>query len=342
MELSGFGWGLYIKGEFAKARAFAARIHALAGSRDDRRLAVSACNLMGAAAAHQGELAVARRWLEQGIAIFSELEDQPARVAFVVDLSVSMHARLAQVLAHLGLADQARAHIDTALARAGALGHPYGRMVGLFYAGVLDVRLDFPERVLEWAAALRRNVSENAFAQGEGMWRWLQGWALARLGKPEEGQALLRDGYQHSVRHTMVSGATSVLGHLADATLAAEGWLAAKTHLDQALELAQRNGERLFLPDLLLVQGTIALGQRHPAAARRSMHAALQEARGQEALWLEVSSLLALCELDDAPAEDIAALMQARGRVREGIDTALIARTDALLQARGLGVPPVA
>jgi len=52
--------------------------------------------------------------------------------------------------------------------------------------------------------------------------------------------------------------------------------------------------------------------------------------RAQQALWLELSALVALCELDDAAAEHRPALENACGRVSEGFDT------DLLKKARGL------
>jgi hypothetical protein len=63
------------------------------------------------------------------------------------------------------------------------------------------------------------------------------------------------------------------------------------------------------------------------------MQAAVAEARAQEALWLELSALVALCELGDPAPTDLHALKDARIRLREGDDTPLVARVDRLLQA---------
>jgi len=49
---------------------------------------------------------------------FADVADELARVSFVMDPGVSLHARLGRTLSHLGLIDQARVHSDAALARA--------------------------------------------------------------------------------------------------------------------------------------------------------------------------------------------------------------------------------
>jgi DNA-binding winged helix-turn-helix (wHTH) protein/tetratricopeptide (TPR) repeat protein len=333
MELSGLGWVFYVRGEYAQARALAERIHALAGSRGDRLLHVAACNLMGAILTHQGDLTAAKQWLERGIALFAELREAPAHARFVIDLGVAMQSRICQVLLHLGFVDQARAQSDAALARARALGQPYAQMLALFYGAALQVGLGRLERVQALTAALQKTVSDHAFAQGEGLWRSLQGWTLARLGQTDAGHALILEGYEYHMRHSMMSGAASVLGYAAETQILAGRWSDAQTRLEEALALAQRIGERIFLPQLLVLQGQIALGRGESGAARSSMQAAVAEARAQEALWLELSALVALCELGDPAPTDLHALKDARIRLREGDDTPLVARVDRLLQA---------
>ena len=63
------------------------------------------------------------------------------------------------------------------------------------------------------------------------------------------------------------------------ALILAGRWSEAQQHLDDALVLAQRIGERLYLPHLLLLEARVALGQRQPDDARAAMEAALAEAR---------------------------------------------------------------
>jgi hypothetical protein len=90
-------------------------------------------------------------------------------------------------------------------------------------------------------------------------------------------------------------------------------------------------GERLFVPDLLVFQARIALGQGRVDDARRWMHELLREAVAQQALTHELRALTMLCELDDVAPEDLHALENACERLREGFDTALVQRAYQLI-----------
>jgi hypothetical protein len=123
-----------------------------------------------------------------------------------------------------------------------------------------------------------------------------------------------------------------VLGYAAQALILAARWHDAQRQLDEALALAERMDERLHLPELLLLQAQIALGLGDVDAARSAMRAAAHEAARQQALWLELSALAALCETEASHDDDIAALAAARARLHEGLDTALVSRIDGLLR----------
>jgi tetratricopeptide (TPR) repeat protein len=334
------GWVFHVRGDYDKARALATRKVALAERRGDRQLYVSASNLMGSTLAFQGDLAGGRRWFELSLAAFAEIADEVAQVSFVFDLGVSLHARLAQVLSHLGLVDQARAHRDAALARADALGQPYGRMFALVFAGQLAIRLDEPQRTLEWAESLEQAVTDQPVVEAQGFVRWLRGWALARSGQPESGLVLILEGYAYHLRLGRIgAGCAAILGYAAEALLQMARWNDAQARLDEALALARRLGERIYLPDLHCLEARVALGRGDAGAARASLQAALREARAQQALWLEMTALVALCELDGAAREDFTALAAARASLQEGTGTALVQRADVLLAAVAVESP---
>jgi hypothetical protein len=125
----------------------------------------------------------------------------------------------------------------------------------------------------------------------------------------DAGYALILESYEHHVRQSMFSGTASVLGFAAEVQILAQRWSLAQQPVDEALALAQRIGERIFLPDLRLYRAQIALGRGDVKAARASMRESVSEARAQQALWLEASALVALCELDDAAPEDLDELL---------------------------------
>jgi DNA-binding winged helix-turn-helix (wHTH) protein/tetratricopeptide (TPR) repeat protein len=330
----GAGWAHLARGQYDQALALATRIGALAALRADRLLHVSACNLQATVVSFQGDLVGARRWLEEGLSVFAELDDPARDPAFIVDLGVSMHARMALVLSHLGYPDQARAEAQLALARAEAVNQPLARVLALAFTGMLVLRLEEVDRVQALGEALQRLVTEHAVVEGEGPARWLRGWALARLGEPAAGYALIVDGYQRAFSLGRIgAGLAAVLGAAADAAAMGARWDDAQARLDEALALARRVGDRILLPDLRLLQARIAHGRGDGAAALASLREALLEARVQQQGWSELAALVALCASGAAQAQEMEALAQCRARCAEGSDTALVRRADAVLGA---------
>jgi hypothetical protein len=221
--------------------------------------------------------------------------------------------------------------MKAAAARAEEVGQRFTQVMALYYAGLLEARLGASARMLTLANRLDEIVVADGLAQGGGPARWLRGCAMARLGAADAGYALIVEGFEHSARGGMLAGGTAALGYAAEALIRASRWSDARKQLQEALALAQRIGERLYLPDLMLLEARVALGRKECDIARASMHAALAEARSQQALWLELEALVALCELDRPAADDLEALKAACGRMREGSDTALVMRARELI-----------
>jgi len=180
---------------------------------------------------------------------------------------------------------------------------------------------------------MRAILDDYALAQARPAHRWFGGWAQAQLGDPREGYRLIREGYEENVRLGMRSGASEVLGYAAEALVLAGDWSAARQQLDEAMQMADTLGERVYLPQLLLLEARIADARREPARAREWIRQALAEAHAQEARWLELTALLALCAREDATAEDLQALASLIDQLTEGLDTAPVARARALLGA---------
>ena len=92
-----------------------------------------------------------------------------------------------------------------------------------------------------------------------------------------------------------------------------------------------KQGECVYLPQLLLIEAAIARARGAPAAAQASVRRAIAEARAQEAPWLELIAFVELCEHGGATAEDRQALAALVDRLPEAIDTAAVNRARALL-----------
>jgi DNA-binding winged helix-turn-helix (wHTH) protein/tetratricopeptide (TPR) repeat protein len=330
-ELSGQGWVLYARGEFAAALALGKRMLALADTRQEPILRICAYNLMGATAAYQGDIVNATRWMQQGLTLYEQLDDMHASAAFLVDPGVSMRANLFIPLAHQGYVDQARAQLEAAAVLADKVKQPMAQMLVHWCSGIMHSWLGNAELVLQAAEALQSLIAEHALAQAEGPALWLRGWALARLGEPDRGYALIMEGYQRHARFDMLCGGTQVIAYATEALILAARWQDAKTQVEEGLTLARDIGERIYLPDLHMLEARIALGQKRADDARRALHAALTEARSQQARWMELAALAALCELPDATQADFDALNATSANLNEGLDTVLAQRVQRLL-----------
>ena len=99
----------------------------------------------------------------------------------------------------------------------------------------------------------------------------------------------------------------------------------AQRQLEQASRSRTPHGERVYLPQLLLIEGAIARARGQPAAALASVRSAIKEARAQEAPWLELLALVELCEHEGAKAKDRQALAALVDRLPEAADTNVVA-----------------
>jgi ATP/maltotriose-dependent transcriptional regulator MalT len=169
-------------------------------------------------------------------------------------------------------------------------------------------------------------VDEFALEQGRTACQWFCGWAEARNGRPREGYHLIREAYEQNTRLGMRAGASEVLGYAAEALLLAGDADAAQAQLQEALQIADELGEKVYLPQLRLLEAAIARAQGRADAGAASARRAIDEARSQEAPWFELQALVHVCEHGEATAEDRRALSSLADRLPEAADTDLVRR----------------
>jgi ATP/maltotriose-dependent transcriptional regulator MalT len=129
----------------------------------------------------------------------------------------------------------------------------------------------------------------------------------------------------------MLAGGSEVRGYAAEALLFAGDWEAAQHELEEALKFASTHGERVYLPQLFLIEASIARARGQSAVADASVRRAVAEAREQEARWLELLALKELCEHGGATPEDRRVLTALVDELPEATDTTAVARARALV-----------
>jgi ATP/maltotriose-dependent transcriptional regulator MalT len=131
----------------------------------------------------------------------------------------------------------------------------------------------------------------------------------------------------------MRTGASEVLGYAAEALLLAGDRDGAQARLQEALQVADELAERVYLPQLLLLEAAIARAQGRADAGAASARRAVEEGRAQGAPWFELLALADLCEHHEATAAERSALAVLVDRLREAGDTLQVRRARSILQA---------
>lgn len=330
--LHGFGYLLGLRGDYALALEVAEHAEALSCDTNDPALMLVACIVQGEVHHLQGRTQTTRRWLERALAIAEPL-DIGTNEIFAVDPQVMLHGMLAIELLRSGLVEQARVHLQQARVRAQALRQPMTWLVAAWQEVLIEVRMGNHVRVAALADNMQTLVDEHSLALGRTACRWWRGWADARSGSPSDGYRRIREAYEEHTGLGMRSGASEVLGYAAEALLLAGDCNCAQVELQEALRVGEELGERVYLPQLLLLEAAIARAQGRPDASSVAVRRAVEEARAQEAPWLELLALVELCEHHDAVAEDHQALATLVDQLPETDGTELVKRARSLIQA---------
>jgi DNA-binding winged helix-turn-helix (wHTH) protein len=327
--LHGFGFVLCLRADYAEALAVADRAQALSSETNDSVLVLTTCIVHGEVDQLQGRSRAAGKWIERGLAAAEPLELAPAEI-FVADPQVTLLGLIGIYLLHSGFVEQGRARLERAHARARLRGWPNTRLVALWFDALFEVRLGNAERVAALADEMRALVDESEVAEGRMACRWFRGWADARMGRPRDGYRRIREAYEDNTRLGMLAGGSEVLGYAAEAMVLAGDWDGAQHELEDALQVANRLGERVYLPQLFVMQAAIARARGDRATADAANRRAIAEARAQEAPWLELMALIELCDCDSATAKDRRALAALVDQLPEARDTVAIVRARAL------------
>jgi hypothetical protein len=328
--LHGFGFVLTLRADYAEALAVAERAEALSSATNDPVLVLATCIVHGEVDQLQGRSRAAGTWIERGLAAAEPLELAPAEV-FVADPQVTLLGLLGIHHLHSGFVEQGRARLERAHARARLLGWPNTRLVALWFDALFEVRLGNAERVAALADEMRALVDESEVAQGRMASRWFRGWADARMGRPRDGYLRIREAYEDNTRLGMLAGGSEVLGYATEALVLAGDWDGAQHELEDAMQVANTLGERVYLPQLFAMQAAIGRARGDLAGADAAIRRAIAEARAQEAPWLELMALIELCDRAGATTKDRRALSALVDQLPEARDTSAVARAQALL-----------
>jgi class 3 adenylate cyclase/predicted ATPase len=281
-----------------------------------------------------GNFGSARSHLEEVLALYDPISHRSLVHQTGSDLRVGSQGHLGIALFCLGFPDQALAQSDAGIAEALTLAHPPSLAAGLAMGARL-LSLGGDNAALDARASqLIAVATEQDFPMYRALGTIYRGWAKARAGDVAEGLSLLRSGssaYRATgAEYTM----TYYISLLAKACQIAEQVEEASILLDNALQIAEKEGERWFEAELYRHKGQLLLLQGHSNAAEELYRKALSIAEEQEAKLWDLRAAVSLAQLgrdQGRHSEARALLAPVYAWFTEGFDTQDLRAAKALL-----------
>jgi class 3 adenylate cyclase/predicted ATPase len=327
-EFLGVPWGQsvhhMVRGELDLAMAVDEDLLHLSRRRSD---------LTGLALGHQsfgrdlmvvGRFSSARAHLEEALAVYEPVSHgTPVHLVGLGSRSGSL-GYLAHVLFCLGFPDQALARGNASIAEARRLAHPPTLAVNLAIVVRLLCLIGVDTALGPRSEELVAVTTEQGFPYWRAQGTIYCGWVKVQNGDVAEGISLLRSGssaYRATGAEVWVPHYIALLANAYDIAGQIEE---AATLLDDALQTAERTGERWLAAELNRHKGLLMLRQGHAEAAEEFYRKALGIAKAQEAKLWELRASVALAQLrrdQGRRAEALDLLAPVYGWFSEGFDT---------------------
>lgn len=292
-----------------------------------------------------GELGLAQTHLERGIALYDPDQHLSHATYGGFDPGVGCRIFSALVLSIMGYPDQALKWCNAAITLAQELSHPYSLAMTLMFAAMFYQLRREPQMVQQYAEETIALAGEQGLARyvGMGMGTGLQGWARVEQGQVEEGLAQMRHGLTVYTTSGVATSHPYFMALLAEKHGEIGCVHEGLSMLDDAMTMVNKNGLRLWEPELYRLKGELLLalqggdGKRHKEA-EVSLRQAIELARLQQARIWELRATMAQARLWHAQGRRDAAreLLEALYRwFSEGLDTADLRQARSLLAELG-------
>lgn len=328
-------WIYYVtKPELQEARRTAEHMLQIAQSGNDRPSLLVAHATLGVALQHQGALALAHQHLEEGLRYHDPTEHRRYLELYRMEPGINLLEETVRTLWMLGFPDQARRRSEETLELARALPSPPSLALVLVHAAFLQQHLRQPDRVLAMAEECMAVCDEHGLAQ-ERVWVMpANGWALAELGRVEEGIAQI---------HTALDAQISIGGELARPQflgfLGEVHWHLGQVEkglsaVEDGLAMSKRTGNSYYNAELWRLKGELLKMRGNMADAEDCFQKAIEIARQQSAKSFELrasTSLASLWQKQGRPTEAHRSLGEIYGGFTEGFETADLREAASLL-----------
>jgi class 3 adenylate cyclase/predicted ATPase len=272
----------WVRANFETARRGAEEMLSIAMEVDDRALQLIAHFSLGGVLWHIGNNRSSLDHLAEAIDRYDEEIDASLAAEYGQDFGVWTLSYLHHAQLSLGYPERGWRSITDALALGRRLNHPLSLCNALNFSSLSSISRRDPASVLKFTEESLAIATEQGFPQYIALASFHRGWAVAQLGRAEEGIELGRQGIE--MWH-MIGASVSLPGILA---LYAESQLsgglirAALKTTDEALTLADSSAERVWDCNLHSCRGEIFSAMGAADRAQEEFQVALSVARRQE------------------------------------------------------------
>ena len=326
-----------LRAELQTTRELAEQLLSLAQRLKDPELLLEAHRVLGPNMLWLGELVLARKHLEQGVALYDPQKHRSHAFVYGQNPAVACLSLAAWPIWGLGYPDQSLRSIHKALTLAQELAHPFSLAYALTWASTVYQLRGELQAVQERAEALIALSTEQGFPFWFAFGTILRGWAMTAQRAGAEGIAQIRQGlvsYRATESELLRPYFLSLLAEAHGKVGQIEEGLAL---LNEALDTVKRTGERNWEAELHRRNGELLLmvhGQKM-VEAEECFRKALDIARRQQAKSLELRAAMSLSRLwqqQGKQGEAYQLLAGIYGWFTEGFDTRDLKEAKVLLE----------
>jgi class 3 adenylate cyclase/tetratricopeptide (TPR) repeat protein len=222
-----------------------------------------------------------------------------------------------------GRLDEALAVAEEAEQRGREAGHPLTLAYAYAANGLLYHLVGDVDRLERTAARLLAVTSEHGLPMWGAWGRIMRGWALLQRDEAAEGLAEINVGLAEAEAVQFTVMKIHFLGQLAQVFGGLGRSDEAFRMIDEAIAALEATGERVSEAELYRSRGILLAETGQPSAGEDSLRQAINVARGQHALLLELRATTTLASLiaDDRPAEARTLLSDVMARLTQGAGT---------------------
>ena len=277
----------------------------MAQSRHDSELLLEAHFALGVALFYLGELAPARTYLEQGIALYDSQQHHSLAFTYGLDPGVACLCNTTLALWVLGYPEQALKRSLEALTLAHELSHPFSLAFALDFSAMLHQYRREGHAVQDRSEAVMALSTEQGFPLFSAMGTILRGGALAEQGHGAEDIIQMREGLAALQATGTEVWRSHLLAVLAEAYRKDAQIEAGLTTVAEALAFVERTEGRYYEAELYRLQGELTLQESKVESQRSQVEEeaeacfqkAIAIAQKQEAKFWELRAATSLARL---------------------------------------------